>query len=243
MKKPLIGITAPPGTLEILLQKSYMRAYIAAVENAGGEAKLIPIGEYPPDPSALMKGMDGLLLSGGGDVDPARYGGEPYPHLQNVSAERDNLEFSLLANAIEKDIPFLGICRGCQVVNVAHGGTLYTDLPEQFGLAVNHSAPDSFPKDHLMHPIRSMPDFFPTQQLSQTEERVNSRHHQGIKVLGKGLEVMAVASDGLIEAVRLPGHSFGYAVQWHPENLPYDPFSIQLFHSFIQSAAQGCRHG
>ena len=243
MKKPLIGITAPPGTLEVLLQKSYMRAYIAAVEKAGGEAKLIPIEENPPDPSALMQGMNGLLLSGGGDVDPALYGGDQHPLLQHVSNQRDDLEFSLLANAIANDIPFLGICRGCQVVNVAHGGSLYTDLPEQFGHAVNHSAPDSFPKDHLMHPISCLPDFFLADSLSQTEGRVNSRHHQGIKLLGEGLKVMAVASDGLVEAVQLPGHSFGYAVQWHPENLPYDPFSIQLFLSFIKSAAQGRRHG
>ncbi len=238
MKKPLIGITAPPGTLEVLLQKSYMQAYITAIKNAGGEPKLLPIEDHKFDPTALMKDLDGLLLSGGGDVDPARYGGEPYPHLQHVSIERDDLEFGLLDTAIQQDIPFLGICRGCQVVNVALGGSLYTDLPEQFGVTFNHSAPDSFPKDHLMHPIRCLPDFFLADQHSRTEGRVNSRHHQGIRVLAKGLDIMAVAPDGLIEAIRLPGHSFGYAVQWHPENLPHDPSSVELFRSFVQSASR-----
>ncbi len=243
MNKPLIGITAPPGRLEVLLQKSYMQAYIAAIKTAGGIPKLIPIEDHKINSSEVINNLDGLLLSGGGDVDPIRYGGEPYPHLQHVSTERDDLEFGLLEATIQQGTPFLGICRGCQVVNVALGGSLYTDLPEQFGLTFNHSAPDSFPKDHLMHPIHCLPAFFLADQHSQTEGRVNSRHHQGIRVLAKGLDIMAVAPDGLIEAIRLPNHPFGYAVQWHPENLPHDPFSVELFRAFVRSTSRDKSNG
>jgi putative glutamine amidotransferase len=237
MKKPLIGITAPPGKLEDLLKKSYMQAYIAAIETAGGIPRLLPLALLDTPTEEIMQDVDGLLLSGGGDVDPDRFGGSTHPTLEHVSRERDELEIRLFQHAIQKDVPIFGICRGCQMINVALGGTLYTDLPEQLGLAINHSTPDSFPKDHLMHTVCLQPEFFISRQTRRPSFRVNSRHHQGIHVLADTLEVMAFSPDGLVEAVRIKDHGFGYAVQWHPENLVNDSRAKELFSAFVRSSA------
>jgi putative glutamine amidotransferase len=237
MKKPTIGITAPPGKLEDLLKKSYMQAYIAAVEAAGGSARLLPTSLVSSPADEIMADLDGLLLSGGGDVDPARYGSDSHPSLEHVSNDRDELELRLFAHAIDHGIPIFGICRGCQMINVALGGTLFTDLPDQLGLAINHSSPDSFPKDHLMHTVCLESEFFISKQTRRPSVRVNSRHHQGIKNLADGLEVMAFSPDGLVEAVRVKNHPFGYAVQWHPENLGNDPRAKELFAALVRSAS------
>ncbi|RDI95003.1 gamma-glutamyl-gamma-aminobutyrate hydrolase family protein [Meiothermus sp. QL-1] len=192
-----------------------LEPYLEALSSQGLAHVLLP-----PQPrealERILSHLDGLLLPGGGDLDPALYGEEPHPSLGEVSPERDDHELFLARYAAERGLPTLGVCRGLQVMNVALGGTLYQDLEAQGLKGVQHY--QKSPPPALAHTLQQV-EQSPLSNLFPEGFRVNSYHHQGVKTLGRGLRPLAVAPDGLVEAVALEGHPLFLGVQWHPELL------------------------
>jgi putative glutamine amidotransferase len=185
-------------------------AYVEAVEKAGGRPLLVPPSENAIEETLDV--LDGLLLSGGSDVDPATYGAEPHPETNGVRPERDRAELALLTAALERDMPVLAVCRGSQLLNVARGGDLVQHLPEIVGHEKHKHTPGVF-ADHDVEPAAG------TRLQSLLGERapVKSHHHQGYGRLGQGLVEAARAEDGTIEALEDPAGRFALGVLWHPE--------------------------
>jgi putative glutamine amidotransferase len=191
--------------------------YVQAVQAAGGIAVLLP-----PDPRAvehpheLLGLLDGLLLAGGADIDPAIYGQLPHPETQETVPERDAFEIALTRGAIERDLPVLGICRGMQLINVALGGTLTQHLPEHVLDQQHRKVIGTF--DGSDHDVEVLPDTLAMRVIGAEAHGTKSHHHQGVDAIGQGLSVSARSPlDGLIEALELPDRSFVLGVQWHPE--------------------------
>jgi len=240
---PVIGIT-------ISRQKNnknapYFRnpeAYSVAISKAGGIPLLIPLGLSDEQLEQVLLVIDGLLLSGGGDVDPETYGVISDNDSTNIDPDRDRVEFVLVKRSIEKKKPFLGICRGLQVVNVALGGTLYTNIPKQYPTKINHRQTMNEPLGSTSHSVRIVPGSKLEDILGAKKLFVNSRHHQGIKRMADKLIASAYAPDELIEAIEIPKYPFGIAVQWHPENLvEYEPM-LKIFQAFVCAAADAQKH-
>lgn len=232
MPKPTIAITTN-FTIEEL-KNDPVSAYSKAIEGAGGEPILIPRDLPMAQYAKLREQYAGILLSGGGDLDLHYFNGEPNPAIGNPSPQRDELELAMVKMAIDTDWPLFGICRGIQVLNVALGGTLFTDIPSQFQTRINHSTPADKGRYFLAHKVEIMADSTLARIMNSKVTGVNSFHHQAIKKLAPGLMVTARASDGLIEAVELQGgtrHVFG--VQWHPENLQAIQCHKALFEGFV----------
>jgi putative glutamine amidotransferase len=214
----LIGVTAQVRTVGDLMRYRFwglLEPYIQALEAQGASIMLIP-PQHPDKIPALLKKVDGVLLPGGVDVDPIHFGEEPMLDMGEVSLGRDTLELSVARYTARHGIPTLGICRGIQVMNVALGGSLYQDLPAQGFKTLQHYQKSEAPTlAHFVEQTGESP-------LNQYESRlrVNSYHHQALKDLGPGLRSVAVASDGIVEAVMLEEHPFYMGVQWHPELLP-----------------------
>jgi putative glutamine amidotransferase len=185
-----------------------------------------------------LEGADGLILSGGEDVDPSHYGAKPSQHLKEVDPRRDGLELALFAAATERHLPILAICRGLQLVNVALGGTLWQDLPSERESQLNHDVGDRW--DIRSHSIALSPDT----QLHETLRRetlvVNSFHHQAIRDLAPGLAVTAEAEDGIIEAVEHYDDGWLLGVQWHPESFwrESDAPDAALFRALVGRASK-----
>jgi putative glutamine amidotransferase len=235
MPLPIIGLTTRRGKLDV-----HFRAYLDAVTRAGGKPELIPYGLSQEARRALFGRLDGILFTGGGDIAPARFGAELHPSIHNVDEERDELEFSFLQSAVEMGKPFLGICRGCQVVNVGLGGTLYTDIESQKEGAIRHKYSSQTQREYLAHVVHVEAGSHLAKILGEAELRVNSLHHQGAKEIPTRLKPVAYAPDGLVEAMELAEHPFGIAIQWHPECLTDQPSTRQLFQTFVEAA--GKRH-
>ncbi len=216
--RPLVLVactaTSRPGPQGEVAQAGVNRAYLDALEGAGLGPVLVPAGQ-PPD-GRLLALMDGLLLPGGVDVDPARYGQAPHPSTE-VDVELDRLERQLLEPALAEGRPVLAICRGIQALNVALGGTLVQDLADLRPGPVDHR-PD-IGRRHLAHGLRVEPGSRLADAVGATDLRVNSLHHQGIGRLAPGLRATAWAEDGLIEGVEAPDQPFVVGVQCHPEEL------------------------
>lgn len=236
MPKPLIGISVNPRYPKV--EQSYDRlahSYVNAVQAAGGIPVMLPTELRNDEIKALRERLDGILLSGGGDIDPKRFGGTPNRKIGNVHPARDELEYALVGLSVETDWPLLGICRGMQVINAALGGTLYTDIPAQYPTEINHDTTDLFDsRDFLAHEVRIVEDTRLSSIIARPTVRVNSFHHQAVLALAKKLKANAYAEDGLIEGVELPEHRFLIGVQWHPECLPDLPEQRKLFKAFIQ---------
>ncbi len=186
---------------------------------------------------SLYQRLDGILFSGGGDIGLAHAPGAPHPRIDDVDPARDAIELKLLRAAASDGKPFLGICRGCQVMNVALGGTLYTHIADQLPQALDHSYPGNM-RTVLVHEVKleegtRVGEIFGAPILS-----VNSLHHQGLNDIAPGLRVAGHAPDGLVEAVELPDHPFGLSVQWHPEWLTDEAPTRNLFRKFVMAAAQ-----
>jgi putative glutamine amidotransferase len=193
------------------------REYADAVQRAGGIALILP-----PDPSALaapdelLDLLDGLILAGGSDIDPAAYGAQPHPATLNTNPERDAFEIALAQRAIARDLPFLGVCRGMQVLNVARGGTLLQHLPESHGHDDHRRTPGTF--EGADHQVRLAAGSLAARAAGEESHRTLSHHHQGVDAVGEGLVVTGPSElDDLPEAVELPGARFVLGVQWHPE--------------------------
>ncbi|GKV69334.1 gamma-glutamyl-gamma-aminobutyrate hydrolase [Sporosarcina sp. NCCP-2716] len=228
--KPFIGITCH-NDLDYLHMLN--NAYIQSILDAGGTPVLLPLGEET-DTGSVADRLDGLLLSGGFDVDPHFYGEEPHKDLGEISPGRDTYELSLLQAFLQMDKPVLGICRGHQVLNVAQGGTLYQDIYDQIDGPVQQHAQRAR-REHLSHKVSvaegsRLADIFGTDTI-----QVNSFHHQGVKSPGDSLEVTGTADDGVIEAIESKDHTFVIGVQWHPENTACagDIHSKKLFSAFV----------
>lgn len=233
---PLIGITSgwvtnSSGVLVHQLGEAYTRAIL----QAGGFPVVIPTGLEAPALQGLLERLDGVVLSGGGDLDPALFNGDPHPKVYGISPERDQLEISLVHLVLGMDKPLLAICRGIQVLNVALGGELYTHIADQKEHALKHDWFPKFPRDKLAHTVSLKCDSVLDQIYGADEIQVNSLHHQGISNVGEGLEAIAFAPDGLVEGLEVRGASFAVGVQWHPECLPADEGSQKLFQALIQA--------
>src|SRR5919198_2309406 len=230
--KPVIGITSYPpervtwGVWEepvIMIPASY----VAAVEHAGGRALVVP-----PSPDSIeetLELVDGIIFSGGGDLDPARYGPEPHPETDTPRQERDEAELTLLTAALERDMPVLAVCRGSQVLNVALGGDLVQHLPDELGHDEHRHKPGQF-ADHEV-------DVKPDSRLGSSlgyRAPVKSHHHQGYGRLGRGLVEVAWADDGTVEGLEDPTKRFALGVLWHPE----EGEDFALFQALVEQATE-----
>lgn len=243
MTQPLIGLTTSRVLNKTKIHiMTAAEAYVQAVYRAGGLPMLIPLGIGKPDLAALLSRLDGLLLTGGGDIAPERYGGQPHPRVYDIDPDRDRMELDLVKLAVDAGKPLLGICRGFQVVSVALGGSLYEDILDQHPEALKHDYFPDYPRDRLAHPVRVIPDSRLAEILGSTELEVNSLHHQGVRQVPAALHTTALAPDGIPEAVELPGHPFGLAVQWHPEWLQAHAPMRRLFEAFVEEAKERLNH-
>lgn len=233
---PLIGITtssfAAPAT-----GWCYNRAYVGCIEaiaDAGGLPVLIPVSVDVDTRRQLYERLDGVLLSGGEDMNPVFYGASPHPALGKVDDNRDRAELQLAQWAVEEDRPLFCICRGHQVLNVALGGTLIQDIPSQVETTIQH---DMLPRDGMAHEVEIAPRSRLAVILGATRVGVNSLHHQAIETPAPVSCVTAYAPDGIIEGVELPDKKFVVSVQWHPEDLFRQHETMRrLFRAFVAAA-------
>ncbi len=233
---PIIGLTtyleqAQTGVWDV--PASFLpKVYFEAVNRAGGIAVLLPPQPVDDDiANRVLDGLDGIIITGGKDVDPARYGQEPHPTTDTPRRDRDAWEDALLTAAIDRGLPFLGICRGAQVLNVALGGTLIQHLPDVIGTTRYNLGNGVFAQNEVAVESGST-----LATLVGDELGVKSYHHQAIDELADGLIVTARSDDGTIQAVELPTVPFGVAVQWHPEeDLAED---VRLFAGLVDAAKE-----
>lgn len=225
-QKPVIGI-APNYSYE---KKEYSlhEDYVLAIEKAGG----CPIILLPHQP--LPDFLDGLLLTGGGDIDPLLFGEEPLHQSGEINPLRDAYEMRICHEALEKDLPMLGICRGMQVMNIVKGGRIYQDISVQAGTTLKHI--QQAPRSYGTHSIFVEDHTLLTDLWENKRTRVNSQHHQSCSDLGEGFRVSARSADGLIEAIEQEGKRFAVGVQWHPEAMKTEEMGL-LFSAFLQAAA------
>ncbi len=231
MNKPLIGVT------------SYHRNeadrftlpanYLQAVERAGG----LPIIIAPTETNIedQVDSIDGVMLTGGADIDPVEYGGESKSTIYGINRERDRYELQLTRLALEKKLPTLAICRGLQIMNVAIGGTLVEHLPDEYGETVTHRG-DNMNK--VEHSVSIAEHSMLATILELTEISCSSYHHQSVRRLASGFKVVASSEDGVIEAIESAEYPHVIAVQWHPEHTAeFDPIQQRLFNIFVSWAS------
>ncbi len=227
--KPLVGITsyaleARWGAWNLpaaLIPLSYVRS----VEQAGGRPLIVP----PADDGVeeTLDALDGLILSGGADIDPGLYGAEAHPETAMVQLERDRAELALLEGALARELPVLAICRGMQILNIVHGGDLHQHLPELVGHERHREVPGTF----SLHGVRLSTESR-TGRILGGETEVHSSHHQGIDRVGEALTPVGWAEDGSIEAIEDPAHRFALGVLWHPE----EDEDKRLFDALVEEA-------
>ncbi len=219
--RPLIGICAAleRARWSVWDLQAYLlpRMYVDAVQHAGGAAVLLPADPaWIDDPDDLLDRLDGLMLAGGADIDPATYGHQRDPATATIVPERDAFELALTRRALERDLPFLGICRGMQLLNVAAGGTLIQHLPDSHGHCDHRRVSGSF--DGADHDVRLQPGSLAARAAGEELHTAKSHHHQGIDAVGEGLLVTGWSTlDDLPEAIEQPERRFALGVQWHPE--------------------------
>ncbi len=239
MPQPIIGITAPRIRDDAGARMTALKeAYSLAIARAGGLPVIIPVGLEDEVLLALFRRLDGVLFSGGGDVDTSRYHGLDHPSVNGVDLDRDRSEVYLVKQVAQGGLPFLGICRGIQMINVALGGTLYSHIADQHPGALKHDYYPDYPRDYVAHEVSIEVGSRLAGILGTAHVSTNSLHHQGIQQPAPGLRVLAHAPDGIVEAVEYEGHPFGLAVQWHPECMPDSPPMQALFRAFVAAASQ-----
>jgi putative glutamine amidotransferase len=241
MAKPLIGITCSAYTRDTGdLCYGVMPAYTRSVAMAGGLPLLIPPNIDHDALREIYDHVDGVLLSGGGDVDPARYGMSADDLVEGVSEDRDRIEIDMVRWAAAEDKPLFGICRGSQVANVALGGTLYRDIPKEYagdtGIDHDYSARAQNDRGDVAHPVKVDGGTTLASILGTQEIQVNTMHHQSLREIAPALIVSASAPDGIIEGAELRDARFFVTVQWHPEEMTtYSEPMRRLFAAFVDA--------
>ena len=223
---PTIGVT----------RCSRLDDYVSSVEQSGARVRVLEVSESP---RKVLEEVDGILLTGGGDVDPVFYGEDRHASVEDAEPGRDEFEIDLARRAMAGDVPLLAICRGSQVLNVAAGGTLVQDIPTGVDSELPHRVPE--PKNADCHDISIVRGSRLATALGETVAascscRVNSRHHQSVARLGAGLVASATAADGVIEGIEAPACAFCLGVQWHPENFWQTGEFTPLFDAFVAAA-------
>jgi len=212
--------------------------YVRAIHHVGGTPVILPPVMTAADWPLLLARLDGLLLSGGEDIQPNRYGQQPESWLGGVDTERDAAELGLIPLLLEHGLPLLGICRGHQALNVGLGGTLYQDLHAHLPDALEHALVPGRRIEQIVHDVTLAEDSRLAEILGATRLAVNSAHHQAVQHPGAGLRIVAHAPDGVVEATEHPAHPFCLSVQWHPEAMvPQEATMWPLFAAFIAAAA------
>jgi putative glutamine amidotransferase len=241
VKKPIIGIgsdvQSPPEKRELAF--AYM-TYVEALRKAGAVPVVIP--PQPENAVELMEELDGIVLAGGFDCDPAVYGEQCHPTVEPMDPRRQTNDLGLAKAARERGVPTLGICLGMQVMNVAAGGTLVQDINSAIETEIEHA---SIPEDRGRHDVIVEKGTRLGDILREYELNVNSSHHQAVGKLGEGLRVTAHAPDGVVEGLEDPKHPFYVGVQWHPEDMSGEDSAGKLFGAFLEAAREYAtrRHG
>lgn len=238
MKKPVIGITLDFVRNSTKYHYSSFpwyalrQNYIDSITRAGGVPIAIPYNYESLE--EILALIDGIVIPGGGlDLHPKHYKQEVISDKVVLNEERSNFELALAKLALEKNIPFLGICNGMQLLNVICGGSLHQHLPDVIKSDIEHVQPS--PKNTPSHLINILPNTMLSRLANnKIEVMVNSNHHQGIHQVGKNLTVSAIALDGVVEAIELPGHKFAIGVEWHPEYLETE-LDFNIFKELISS--------
>ena len=242
MNPPLIAVSTSV-TVDKYPERAYVNAaYLNAVQQAGGVPVPLPPQLEPGARAEILKHVSGVLLTGGGDVDPARFGEAAHPTTCEVSGARDALEIDLTQWALARRAPLLAVCRGLQVLNVALGGSLYQDIPSEPGSPLDHSQTSLQGKARNVtaHQVKVREGSRLAAILGALDVDVNSFHHQAIKQLGRGLADVAWAPDSIVEGVELVDPAqFVVGVQWHPEELvAQDRAAFNLFAALVDRARQ-----
>lgn len=245
MKRPLVGIICGPHYDNGTLFYGLLPAYSRSVAAAGGLPVMITPNVDAETLYQTYARMDAVLMAGGADVDPTHYGMEMMPSVYGIDPLRDNAELTMIRWAAQDNKPLLGICRGCQMMNVALGGTLYRDIPAEYPdfTGINHSLSGAVARKQAAHQV----DIFGQSQLAAAlavehgRIEVNSMHHQAVRDVAPGLKVAALSEDGIVEAIELPEARFFIGVQWHPEELLESEISSRaamerLFKAFVEAA-------
>jgi putative glutamine amidotransferase len=237
-RAPLIGVTMSYTAGAETPRAHLNAAYVRAVQDAGGVPIPLPPSLDDRAREILAGHLDALLLTGGGDVDPARYGEAAHPSVMEVSGERDALEIALVRDAIARARPILAICRGIQVLNVALGGSLHQDIPADLDTTIKHLQKE--PRHEPTHAVAVAGGCRLAMLLGARDVQVNSLHHQAVKRVAPGLRPVAWAPDGVIEGLESPDPAaFVVGVQWHPEELATaDPGARRLFVALVEAARQ-----
>ncbi len=235
MNRPLIGIPIYPPVGDD--RYTLPEGYVTGVRRAGGQVTLLPPGEDHPESWTDM--LDGLILAGGGDVDPSHYMDNHDDSLassppERVDHQRDRTEIAVLTRALQREIPILAICRGLQLLNVHLGGTLHLHIPDHFGDDVAHGVPAH---NFSSHTVELVKDSQLSSKIGSTHLEVMSSHHQGVHQVAPSLSVAGHASDGCIEALDMEEYRWLAAVQWHPEEVAdVDPLQQSLFDQLVQAS-------
>ena len=235
MNKPIIGLTSYQR--EKGAYCSVVTEYIYSVFAAGGIPVCIPTIEDEEDYEYYIDMLDGILFTGGADINPLCYGEEPLKEINGIAPYRDKYELGLFKKAYEKCMPIFGVCRGSQLINVALGGKLYQDINRQIPDSFGHYPKDT-PEDELYHSVNIVEGSRLKNILGEEKLHINSFHHQAVKTLGSNLVVGALSSDNIIESIESTEDRYLLGVQWHPECLTKKhPIFLKLFKDFIQAAA------
>lgn len=228
--RPIIGILA---AVDGERTSSALQKYIEVIERSGGLPLILPYVEAEETLDGIVRLCDGFFFIGGADISPSRYGEEPKPTCGEPQIYRDELEFGVFKKAFGTEKPILGVCRGAQLINVALGGTLYQDLPTEIDSQILHRQIEG--KSEYSHDVNIIKNTPLHALTGKNRIRANSFHHQAVKKLGEGLEIMSSADDGVIEAFYHVGKRYLRAYQWHPERLyDADEFNRIIFDDFIK---------
>jgi len=239
--RPLIGIPAQADFREGSGRPIYCnnRAYVHAIEHAGGVPVLIPMLHDMSLLESLLMRLDGIVFSGGVDIQPRYYQEEKHPWLGEVDERLDEMEMHLMHTALQEGMPILGICRGMQLLNVALGGTLYQDITTEFPDSMEHCRRE-LPRNTLIHNVRIAKGSRMEQVLDTDEIKSNSLHHQAVKVPGKGVFISGRAEDGIAELLEVPSYRFVLGIQGHPEETyTTEPVSTRLFQALVEACTSG----